>query len=198
MVRIYAVIFTGILLLFNNSAFGGGMTSMKTAIQQIGAHANMLPIEKGITLPMVSIENDIVIVRRLIYFTRLVPKEGTYITPPQFVAVFDLTNNKFITLKKFEDLGLSGFDKSPWVHNRPVFKDANDIIPEFERIWSLYDHFISYYIKNQPVDIKSKKEALEFMQLFRKHAEKPLAPYYRHYSGNFLDWVKEVSEGNNE
>jgi hypothetical protein len=84
-----------------NNPIGFAM-SMKAAVQQIGQHANMMPLERGITLPMVKLENKRVIVRRLIYFARATPQHGTAITQLQYVASDDLSNAAFIGLEKFE------------------------------------------------------------------------------------------------
>jgi hypothetical protein len=166
---------------------------MKEVVQEIGRHANMMPRERGITLPMVNVENRAVIVRRLIYFTRVVPGGGTAITTPQFVAEYDLTNSKFIRLKRF-DLELPDLQGPPWIHSRPVFEDAKDIIPEFNRIWDLYDMLIRAYLHGDTGDDNRLQEAAtQYLRYFRRHAEVPLLPYYRYYGGDFLGWVERMA-----
>lgn len=168
--------------------------TMKEVIQQIGQNANMLPREKGVTLPLVRQENDQIIVRRLIYFTRTVPGEGTYITSPQYEAVYNLTKEKFVTLKRFEQ-DIPNLPPSPWIHNRPAFAKAEDIIPEFERIWQLYDILIpAYFQGTEGVSAKVIDAAKQFSRYFHRHAEKPLSAYYDWYSGDFLRWIGHTSK----
>lgn len=172
---------------------GVSAMSMKEAVQQIGQHANMMPIERGITLPMVKVESNRVIVRRLIYFTRTTPEDGTAITEPQYVAVYDLTGSVFITLKQFE-MDVPNLRPPPWIHNRPAFDKPEDIIPEFEKIWTLYDILIPAFLKGDDgVSAEIKLAAKEFVYYFERHAEKPLLPYYDVFSGDFLLWIGRVS-----
>ncbi len=105
------------------------------------------------------------------------------------MAVYNLTEQKFISLKNI-DLQLPNFQQQPWFHNRPVFAKAEDIIPEFNRIWALYDILIPAY-ENQniaPSD-EVEKAAREYKTFFNRHAEKPLLPFYEHFSGGFLAWI---------
>ena len=167
--------------------------SMKEAVQQIGQHANMMPIERGITLPLVKGENNRIIVRRLIYFTRTTPEHGTVITEPQYVASYDLSNARFISLKRFE-MELPDLQPPPWIHNRPSFDSPDEIIPEFERIWTLYDILVPEYFKGSTHASKEIKQAAKaFVRYFDRHAEKPLMPYYEVFSGDFLRWVGQVA-----
>ncbi|MET0051156.1 MAG: hypothetical protein ABW095_08760 [Candidatus Thiodiazotropha sp.] len=166
--------------------------SMKEAIQQIGQHANMMPMERGITLPLIKVENGHVMVRRLIYFTRTTP-EGTYITEPQYEAIYDLSEATFITIRRF-DVKVPNLPPAPWIHNRPRFESADEIIPEFERIWTLYDMLIPAFLKGDDnVSPEIKQAAKLFTQYFERHAEKPLTPYYDWFSGDFLRWIGRVA-----
>jgi hypothetical protein len=169
--------------------------SMKEAVQQIGQHAKMIPIEHGITLPMVKIENDRVIVRRLIYFCHTTHKIGTAITDPQYIAVYDLTGTTFLTLDFFAMDMPNQMPPSPWIHNRPAFEKPEEIIPEFEHIWTLYDMLIPAFLKQEqrPVSEKIKQAAKEYGHYFERHAEKPLQPYYNLFSGDFLRWVRQTA-----
>ncbi|MBT3015730.1 MAG: hypothetical protein AB2669_20585 [Candidatus Thiodiazotropha endolucinida] len=163
--------------------------SMKEAVRQIGQHANMMPVERGITLPMVKLENNRVIVRRLIYFTRTTPEYGTAITEPQYVAIYDLTGTTFITLKRFE-MDVPNLRPPPWIHNRPAFEKPEDIIPEFERIWTLYDMLIPAFLKGDAgISAEIKQAAKQYVHYFDRHAEKPLLPFYDVFGGDFLHWV---------
>jgi hypothetical protein len=186
----YAKLF---LLLFFISSTGVSAMSMKEAVQQIGQHANMMPIERGITLPLIKIENNRIIVRRLIYFTRTTPDYGTVITDPQYVASYDLTNKYFITIKRFS-AEMQNLQPPPWIHNRPVFESPKDIIPEFERIWTLYDILIPEFAKGGTrVSVEIKQAARLYIEYFERHAEKPLMPYYDLFSGEFLRWVGQLA-----
>jgi hypothetical protein len=187
---LYAKLF--ILLLSVNTS-GAYAMSMKEAVQQIGQHANMMPAERGITLPMVKVENNRVIVRRLIYFTRTTLEHGTAITEPQYEAIYDLTGAIFVTLKRFE-LEVPNLRPPPWIHNRPAFDKPEDIIPEFERIWTLYDMLIPAFLKTDgSVSDEIKQAARQYVHYFDRHAEKPLLPYYDVFSGDFLRWVGRVA-----
>ncbi|MES9924171.1 MAG: hypothetical protein ABW152_08775 [Candidatus Thiodiazotropha endolucinida] len=167
--------------------------SMKEAVQQIGQHANMMPIESDITLPMVKVENNRVIVRELIYYTHTTVEYGTVITEPQYIASYDLTGGTFITLKRFE-MDVPNLKPPPWIHNRPAFDKPEDIIPEFEKIWTLYDILIPAFLKGDDgVSAEIKLAAKEFVYYFERHAEKPLLPYYDVFSGDFLLWIGRVA-----
>lgn len=167
--------------------------SMKEAVQQIGKHANMMPLESEFTLPMVKVENNRILVRRMIYYTRTTVEYGTVITEPQYVAVYDLTGTTFITIKRFE-MEVPNLRPAPWIHNRPVFDNPDDIIPEFERIWTLYDMLIPAFIKAEAsVSAEIKQAAKQYVHYFDRHAEKPLLPYYDVFSGDFLRWVGRVA-----
>jgi hypothetical protein len=180
------------LLLCINSS-GLFAMSMKEAVQQIGQHANMMPLERGITLPMVKVENNRVIVRRLIYFTRTTREHGTAITEPQYIAVYDLTGATFITLKRFE-INVPNLKPPPWIHNRPAFEKPEDIIPEFEHIWTLYDQLIPAFMKGDgETSEEIRQAARQYVHYFERHAEKPLLPYYDVFSGDFLRWVGRIA-----
>ncbi|MES9825567.1 MAG: hypothetical protein ABW127_14160 [Candidatus Thiodiazotropha endolucinida] len=167
--------------------------SMKEVVQQIGQHANMMPIESDVTLPMLKIENNRIIVRELIYFTRTTPEYGTTITEPQYIATYDLTGGAFISLKRFE-MDVPNLKPPPWVHNRPAFEKPEDIIPEFERIWTLYDILIPAFVKGDAaVSMEIKQAAKQYVHYFDRHAEKPLLPYYDMLGGDFLRWVGHVA-----
>ncbi|MCM8857352.1 MAG: hypothetical protein LC541_17450 [Candidatus Thiodiazotropha sp.] len=181
------------LFLLSFYSVGVFAMSMKDAVQQIGQHANMMPLERGITLPMVKVENNSILVRRLIYFTRLSPEEGTTITPPQYIASYDYSNGSFINLKKFE-IDVPNLQPPPWIHNRPGFEKAEDIIPEFNRIWSLYDVLIPEYVKGTSrCSDEIRQLAKEYIHYFNRHAEKPLLPYYEMFSGDFIRWVERAA-----
>ncbi|MBT3046312.1 MAG: hypothetical protein G8D61_04565 [gamma proteobacterium symbiont of Ctena orbiculata] len=167
--------------------------SMKEAVQQIGEHANMMPMERGITLPMIKVENNRVIVRRLIYFTRTTPEYGTAITEPQYVAIYDLSAAAFLTLKRFE-MEVPNLKPPPWIHNRPAFDKPEDIIPEFDRIWTLYDMLIPAFLNpDAGISEEIKQAAKAYVHYFDRHAEKPLLPFYDLFGGDFLRWVGQVA-----
>ncbi len=181
-----------LLILYCISSTGVYAMSMKQAIQLIGQHANMMPIERGITLPLIKVENRHVMVRRLIYFTRTTP-EGTYITEPQYEAIVDLTEGAFITIRRFATK-VPNLPPAPWIHNRPRFDTPDEIIPEFERIWTLYDMLIPAFLKGgSNVSPEIKQAAKLFSQYFERHAEKPLTAYYDWFSGDFLRWIGRVA-----
>jgi hypothetical protein len=187
---IYAGLF---VLLFWTNATGLLAMSMKEAIQQIGEHANMMPMERGITLPMVKVENNRVMVRRLIYFTRTTPDYGAVITAPQFTALYDFTNGAFVTLKRFE-MELPNLQPPPWIHNRPSFEKPEEIVPEFDRIWTLYDLLIPAFVAGESVVSEEIRQAAKaYAHYFERHAEKPLMPFYDLFGGEFLRWVGQVA-----
>ncbi|MEW8435821.1 MAG: hypothetical protein AB2629_17515 [Candidatus Thiodiazotropha sp.] len=187
---LYAKLF--LLLLCINST-GLFAMSMKEAVQQIGEHANMMPMERGITLPMIKVENNRVIVRRLIYFTRTTPEYGTAITEPQYVAIYDLSAAAFLTLKRFE-MEVPNLKPPPWIHNRPAFDKPEDIIPEFDRIWTLYDMLIPAFLNpDAGISEEIKQAAKAYVHYFDRHAEKPLLPFYDLFGGDFLRWVGQVA-----
>jgi len=164
--------------------------SMTEVIQQMGQHTNMLPRERGVTLPLVSIEDGSIIIRRLYYFTRVVPGEGMHITSPQFVATFNWTRGQFIGVKEFT-AHISNLPDQPWIHSRPSYDSPDDIIPEFNQIWALYDILIPAFQSGEDSKtIRAAAEQYEFY--FRRHAEKCLRPYYSAFGGPFLTWIASL------
>ena len=96
-------------------------------------------------------------------------------------------------MKRFE-IALPDLPPPPWVHNRPSFESPGEIIPEFERIWTLYDILIPAFFKgNANASTEIKQAAKAFVGYFERHAEKPLMPYYEVFSGGFLRWVGQVA-----
>jgi hypothetical protein len=153
-----------------------------------------MPIESGITLPMVKIENDKVIVRRLIYFTRTTPEYGAFITEPQHMAVYDLSGETFVALKGFET-DVSNLSPPPWIHNKPAFDKPEDIVPEFERIWTHYDVLIPAFLEGGAgISEEIRQAARQYVHYFERHAEKPLLPYYDVFSGDFLRWIRGIAD----
>jgi len=166
--------------------------SMTEVIQQMGQHTNMLPRERGVTLPLVNIEDGSIIIRRLYYFTRVVPGEGMHITSPQYVATFDWTSGQLIGVKEFS-AQISNVPDQPWIHSRPAFDSPDDIIPEYNRIWGLYDVLIPAIQAND--DSKTIREAAkEYVYYFHRHAETCLLPYYSAFGGPFLAWVQSLND----
>ncbi len=165
--------------------------SMKDAVAGIGSHGNMLPREKGISLPLISIDGGHVIVTRLIFFTRVVAGDGTYITPPQYVATYDLTGGAFLSLREW-----SGEVPEPqnveWKHERPSFERAEDVLTEFDEIWSLYDGLIPAFLQGA-ANTETRQRARMYLEYFDRHAEKPLAPYYEYFGGAFLRFVRQAA-----
>ena len=165
--------------------------SMTEVIQQMGQHTNMLPRERGVTLPLVSFEDGSIIVRRLYYFTRSVPGQGMHITDPQYVATVNWTTGQFIGVKEFT-AQISDVPDPPWIHTRPSYESPDDIIPEFSRIWALYDVLIPAFQSGDDSEtIRAAAEQYEFY--FHRHAEGSLLPYYSAYSGQFLTWVRSLN-----
>jgi len=168
----------------------------KQAVQEIGKHANFLPRERGVALPLIEFEQGRVIMRRLYYYTRTVPNDGMHITPPQFVGSADMTNGKFIALTKFEgDLKPPTLAPTPWKHERFRFASPDEILVEFDSIYELYDQLIPGFIApDAPVRKEMVVGAKRYLELFEKHAEKPLLPYYERFGGKFLAWVRKVAQ----
>jgi hypothetical protein len=167
--------------------------SMKEAVHEIGQGANAMPLECGITLPIVKVENNRIIVRRLIYFTRITPDLGTAITAPQYVASYDLSAAAFISLERFDE-DVPNLGPPPWIHNRPAFDKPEDIIPEFNRLWTLYDILIPAFVRREAgISAEVGQAAKDYIHYFDRHAEKPLLPYYQKFGGDFLHWVVRIS-----
>ena len=120
------------------SATPRGPMSTATAIKEIGTHLGMLPRGSYATLPLVYEADRKLILSRLIYMERPIPKQGTLISAPTYIASYDLSNGTFIALKK-HDLELKDLPPPPWTNNRPRFASPSDQVAEFERIWQLYD-----------------------------------------------------------
>lgn len=168
----------------------------KQAVQEIGKHTNHLPRERGVTLPMISMDEEKVVMRRLYYYTKTVPGEGTYITSPQFVASADLTNGLFLSLRRFEDEWQpKELPPAPWKHERHKFEVAEDVIKEFDSIYELYDRLIPGFVEDRKdVSREQVRDAKLYLEYFDRHAEKPLLLYYEQFGGRFLGWVRSTAK----
>jgi hypothetical protein len=168
--------------------------SVKAAIESIGAHTNMMPRQRGVTLPMIRVEHDKVVLYRVFYLK--VPRPGlpTAISYPTYVASYDLSSNQFIALRKFDaKVKLAG--EEPWAVQFHKFDKPTDIIAEFNRIWECYDALIPPFLeqgKREPTPAE-KAKAKEYMGYFARHAEPPLRPVYDHYGGDFLSFVTKLA-----
>ena len=169
--------------------------SMKEAVASIGSHTNMMPRQGGFTLPLVKTEGARTVIYRLIYLKRPIPNEATTITPPQFIASYDLTRGKFLSVARF-DLRLPDLPAEPWKADLPRWDNPREIVPEFERIWKLYDALIPAFEKrHQPgAGDRVKSEAREYLRYFKRHVELPLLPFYEFYSGEFLTFVRAAAD----
>ena len=165
---------------------------MKEAVASIGAHSNTLPRSRGITLPLVRHDGGKVIVSRLIYYIRSIPNGESYITPPQYLATYDLTNKRFIALTKLP-ANLEQIKADP-NDLGPKFDSPKDIIPEYERIWKLYDKLIPAFT-NKPDSINNelKESASDYLKYFEQHLVKPLQADYEKHGGDFLRFVKSIA-----
>jgi hypothetical protein len=167
--------------------------SMKKAVNGIGQHANMLPRERGFSLPCVRVEGDKITIYRFFYLTRASAKDGTMISAPTYVGIYDWSGDKFVALRAVT-VKPEGLPPPPWKHSRPTFDSPSEIIPEFERIWGLYDLLIPAFASGgSDHSAATIAAAKEYLRAFDRHAERPLMAYYRHYGGHFLDWVKQVA-----
>ena len=164
---------------------------MKSAVAEIGKHSNMLPRNRRISLPLVDREGDKVLVRRLIYFVRAIPGKGSFMTPPKYVATYDWTDKKFISLKQ---LNADPKTDQEQLYEAPKFESTKDIIPEFEEIWRLYDILIPQYIERpETYSSDTIKAAKSYLSYLVRHQEKPLLGHYEKYGGAFIDFVKECA-----
>lgn len=186
-----------LLLIFSLSALEAPLPVMKTkaAIEAIGQHGGFLPNERGITLPMLENDNGRLVLRRLVYFTRAIPKVGTHITDPQYMAVVDMTAGEFKSIKAFKaEWNPPTLPPPPWLHNRPRFDKPEEILMEFDRIYALHDRLIPGFLdQTTAVTDALVADAKEYLMYFEKHAEKPLLPYYEKFSGKFLAWVRNTA-----
>jgi len=167
--------------------------SMKRAVQGIGEHVNMLPRERGFSLPCVKFDGSEISVYRFFYVTRATKDKGMMVSVPNYVAEYDWNKKKFVALTRL-DKPLKGLPDPPFSHNRPKFKDANEIIPEFEKIWELYDVLIEAYLIKDENSKTTIEAAKEYLHYFERHAEKPFMVYYKEYGGDFLKWVQDTGK----
>jgi hypothetical protein len=167
----------------------------KQAVQEIGKHANHLQRERGVTLPLISIEKGRIMMRRLYYYTRTVPQQGTTITEPQYLGVADMSRGEFLFLKQFQaEWHPTDLPPLPWKHSRYKFERAEEILSEFDAIYELYDRLIPAFANSQlPITDSLIKDAKQYLVFFERHAEQPLLAYYEKFGGKFLDWVRETS-----
>ncbi|MDR2212127.1 MAG: hypothetical protein LBE21_00675, partial [Pseudomonadales bacterium] len=94
-----------------------GAVTMAEAIASIAQHTSMMARERGISLPLISREGKSLIMRRLIY-TQRPTHIGTLISPLIYVATYDLTQGKFVSLEKLKP-GAPAVLPEPWAFNAP-------------------------------------------------------------------------------
>lgn len=163
-------------------------SGMKRAVAEIGQHSNMLPRNRHITLPLIERDGDRILVRRLIYFVRAIPGKGSFMTPPGYVATYNWNEKKFVSLIQLEN-DPEKIQEQPF--EAPVFASPDEIIPEFEKIWRLYDVLIPRFAGSKPdIDGQTVAAAKLYLTYLARHQEKPLAGHYDKYSGSFIEFVK--------
>ena len=169
---------------------------MEDAVKGIGEHASVvMPRQSWLTLPMVRRLKDRVVVYRLIYPLRPVPHEPAILSPPKYVASYDLTTGRFISLEILE-LELPDLPPQPWRTDRYRFDNADSLRQEYANIWALYDLLIPAFtsIGSTLPDSTIRSAARSYLTYFDRHAEKPLLPYYQHFGGEFIDYVKRMAK----
>lgn len=188
------IVFSLWLCLFAQEAQLPSMNT-KQAVQEIGKHANHLPRERGVTLPLISIDEGRIVMRRLYYFTRTVPQQGTTITEPQYLGVADMSRGEFLSLKQFQaEWHPAELPPIPWKHSRYKFERAEEILTEFDAIYELYDRLIPAFANaQQPITDSLIKDAKQYIVYFERHAEQPLLAYYEKFGGKFLEWVRKTA-----
>ena len=163
------------------------------AIRGIGQHTDMLPIEKGVSLPLIRMEKGDVVVYRLFYYQVVRPHQNLMITAPKYIGKYNLTKSNFIQLKRLESADENELFEI--MENRAEEK----ILVEYSELWDLYDLLIPLFKagKCEEFDRETITAAKRFMDGYRLYAEGPLLDFYQIYGGEFFSFVERIANYEN-
>jgi len=171
-----------------------GKIDIKVAIEGIGKHLNFLPLEKGITLPLIAEKDSEIIVVRLVYLQIVRPGENLKITAPKYAASYNLSKNRFIGLKNIESR--KGGEKiyEIEIDYDKAKKDREHF--EYSEIWEMYNLLIPAFQnrKTAKPNAETIAAAKNYRKAFKVYAEKPLLQDYKQYGGEFLTFVGSIAK----
>ncbi len=168
--------------------------TMRQAVNAIGAAANHFPDETGFTLPIPRKEGDHLIVARLTYTQRMIPRKGAVMTPPEYLLTADYDAGRFLQLERVDAARLGvppPPEGGPLVHVPPSFDSPDERLATYNELYRLYDVLLPPFRAGQRLaDEPTRAAARDFVTLFARLAEKPLLGYYEALGGEFFDWVR--------
>jgi hypothetical protein len=156
-----------------------------------------IPDEGRQSLPIPVREQSQLSVLFLFCPSRLSPREGALISPPDYVARMDPASGALIELRKTKpaDFGQSHSVDQPIDAVRlPDDMTVEQYVELQKRLFSLYDHLLPHFAEGSarvPTDVRDA--ARELGETFARLREEPLAPYYAHAGREFFAWVNAVS-----
>lgn len=167
---------------------------VQDAINLMGSHLNMLPIESGMTLPIPAMEAGHVLLRRFIYITRLVPGEGRYLAPPEMVATVDLTAEKFVSVTRLAPEPSTASQSTPqdWICEPPKFESPEAILTTYRKLYGLLDELLAAFVAKRQATARDIAAAREYHALYLFLREQPLEPFYRRQGREFFEWIDKL------
>ena len=153
----------------------------------------MLPNEKGVSLPLISLHEGDLIVERLFYFQVVRPNQPLRITSPRYVARYNLSQAKFESIKKLD------VDENQEMLEIPAVENQIEKPIEYTELWDLYNQLLRPFQNGQSAnfDQKTINAATRFRKAFKHYAEKPLLKYYENRGGGFFAFVEKVAKYGN-
>ena len=181
------------------------MIKVQEAIKLMGSHLNMLSMESGMTLPIPTIEDTHLMLRRFVYTKRLVAGEGTYLTPPEMVACVDMTRGEFVSVVSVEPNAFAGPDDQslledgakPAKFDEPRFDSPEELLATYRRLYELYDLLLPGFVargRPETAPAEEVEAAKEFHTLFQRLREPPLDEFYRKQGADFFTRIDKLRQ----
>jgi len=176
------------------------MASTRPIRELIGvarAHARALPDESRLSFPMPLTASPSADLAFLYCASRIRPREGCVLFSPTYRILANLATGRFVELDEVSssDFGQpepKGGRLGP-INLAPGMTSENYLAKQ-ERLYDLYDRLLPALSVNPRQGPEAlRKDAKEFIEVFRQLAEPPLLPYYRSAGKPFFDWLETAA-----
>ena len=128
--------------------------------------------------------------------SRLQRRVGLQLLPPMHRAVLDAATGKVLEMRKVTPSEL-GVPDDPGtvlgVFGLPKGMSSEEFLKEQGQLRDAYDVLLPYYAAGMGLGeagSRAQKAASEFLRLFPRVTEPPLAPYYRALGEKFFRWLQ--------
>jgi hypothetical protein len=170
---------------------------IREVIREARQQMRALPMESRLSYPMPQSAAPTADVTFLFTITRMDPDKGCVLYCPSYRIVVNAGSGRFVELEEVEpsDFGLAEpADGVIGDANLPPDITSEEFIAKEQRLYDLYDRLLPVLgTKAGQVAEAVRRDAREFVALFREVAEPPLLPYYRVAGKAFLDWLQAAA-----